>query len=146
MNLLAQSAELVVFDLGNRVGDSLLLSLKLADQILVCMPPHRGAVARVQALQGHLKRVGLRQGLISVVLLSTSPSSYPVDAAAINAQLQLPVLGHITAVPERAHVAVEYSKPMVLLEPESPTADQFRELAENLLASIEQGRKATSST
>jgi pilus assembly protein CpaE len=134
--LLPALNDITILDLGNGIGDASIQALKQADQILLCLPPQRSVVKMTVQLFEHIKQSGIRTDRIGVVLVDTSLVP-PSDLAPFVEQLGLPMLGYIESAPALALSAFDHERPMTLLEPESTTANQFRELGQAILARLE---------
>jgi hypothetical protein len=91
-----------------------------------------------QALFHHMKRRGVHPDRVGVAFVNTTPSLPASSAIQAKEQLQLPVLGSIKPAPELAIAAIEQERPMVMLQPSSPTTKQFRELGQRILVSLAQ--------
>jgi len=131
INLLPNAADLVILDLGNRMGSASLQALKRADQIILCLAPQQTSLTMAKTLLRHIRQSGIHQSRVGVAVALTTPSPSAINAQQIEDALQAPVLGNI------ALASAEREQPMVTLQPESSTADQFRELARNVIANLE---------
>ncbi len=137
MELVAQAADLVVFDLGS-LSDAMLPALKMADQVIVALPPQRTLRPMAQRVLEYIKQVGLPAERIGVVVVNATHAPTGVHIQELEYQLQVSVLGDIPAAPELADLAAENGKPMVTLQPDGMIADRFREMAKRLLARLEE--------
>lgn len=136
VDLLAETAEWVVLDLGSRIGGATAKALKAADLVLLCLSPQRTSLVMAQTLLQHMKQSGLHRERTHIVLVNTTPSAPAANLQQIETQLQLPVLGNIPPAPEVAMAALEQGQPMVSMQPDSPTAEQFRVLAQRIIANL----------
>lgn len=134
--LLPDLADLVVLDLGNRIGSDSLEAIRRADQIILCLAAQQASLAMSQSLLESLKQTEARLDRTGIVVVNTVPPSQPAIAHRIETQLQLPIMGKVSPALELAQASAEQEKPMILLQPESSTADQFRELAQRVITDL----------
>jgi len=134
--LLPDLADLVVLDLGNRIGSDSLEAIRQADQIILCLAAQQTSLAMSQSLLESLKQTEARLDRTGIVVVNTVPPSQPAIAHRIETQLQLPIMGKVSPALELAQASAEQEKPMILLQPESSTADQFRELAQRVITDL----------
>lgn len=127
--LLSQTADLVVLDLGCHRSDTHSQLLKQADLILLCLIPQRTAFIMAQHQLRFLNQIGITSDRLGLVLMPTGPSARSAGAEQIGRRLGVAVLGEIPAAPELALAAIENETPMIFLEPSGPVANQFRQLA-----------------
>lgn len=137
MALLPNLADLVVLDLGNRIGSNSLKAIGQADQILLCLAAQQTSLTMSQSLLESLKQTEACIDRTGIVVINTAPPSQPDIAHRIETQLQLPIIGHVSPALELAQASAEQEKPMILLQPESSTANQFRELAQRVATDLE---------
>ncbi len=138
LSLLPQMADLVILDLGNGIGNASLQALTQADQVILCLSPRRNSAAMAQTLFHHMKQRGVHPDRVGVAFVNTNPSLPRSSVIQAKEQLQLPVLGSIEPAPELAIAAIERERPMVMLQPSSPTTRQFRKLGQRILVSLAQ--------
>jgi len=134
--LLPDLADLVLLDLGNRIGSDSLEAIRRADQIILCLAAQQASLAMSQSLLESLKQTEARLDRTGIVVVNTVPPSQPAIAHRIETQLQLPIIGKVSPALELAQASAEQEKPMILLQPESSTADQFRELAQRVITDL----------
>ena len=91
-----------------------------------------------QVLFHHMKLLGIHPDRVGVAFVNTTPSLPASSVIQAKEQLQLPVLGSIEPAPELAIAAIERERPMVMLQPSSPTTRQFRKLGQRILANLAQ--------
>lgn len=138
--ILSQLADLVVLDMGNKPGHTLFNSLRQVDQVFLCITPERTSIRLVQNLLSQAERLGIGRDRFACVLMNTTPLIPESALQATGSHLGLQVLGSVASVPELARLASEQAKPMVTLRPESPTAAQFRQLGNHVIARMDRLR------
>lgn len=131
-------ANVVVVDIGTGLHEANRRVLAAADEVVVCLEPERVSVSLMQALLAELHRLGIPLEHVRPVLVHRSPSSVAMPTPAVEKALQRKIAQVITPAAELADQAIDQGLPMVLAQPDSPTAQQFRDLAASLLVD---GRK-----
>jgi pilus assembly protein CpaE len=132
LKALASLAGVVVVDIGAGLHEANRRVLSAADKIIVCLEPERISVNLAQALLAELNRVGIPAEHILPVLIQRAASAVALPTAAVETALQRRVFQVITPAAKLADEAIERGTPMVLAQPDSATARQFRELASGL--------------
>jgi MinD-like ATPase involved in chromosome partitioning or flagellar assembly len=140
IGILSQLARLVVLDMGNKPGHTVFNSLRHVDRVLMCIAPERTSIRLAQNLLSQAERSGIGRNRFSCVLMNTAPLIPASYFRATESQLGLEVLGNVTSVPELARMAGDQAKPMVAVRPDSPTATEFRQLGERVLAKLDRLR------
>jgi Flp pilus assembly CpaE family ATPase len=137
IKILTQGADLVILDLGNKPGHALFNALRQVGQILLCITPDRTSIRLASSLLSATERLGIGRSRFSYVLMNTTPLIPASTLQATESHLGLRILSNIASVPELARLATDQAKPMVTVRPESPTAAQFHQLGEQLMARLE---------
>ncbi|MER3514560.1 MAG: hypothetical protein C4310_09380 [Chloroflexota bacterium] len=127
---LASLANVVIVDIGTGLHEANRRVLSAADNIVICLEPERISVNLAQALLAELSRLGVSAERVRLVLVQRSPAA--MSTPLIEQALQRKIAQVITPAAELADQAVEQAMPMVLVQPDSPTAQQFRDLAASL--------------
>jgi len=140
VEILAQSADWVIIDLGNKPGRALFSVLRRVDQILICMAPERISIRLAQTLLDQAERSGIDRNRFSCALMNTTPLMPAYTLQTTESHVGLRVLGNVASAPDLARLAGEQAKPMVTVRPESPTAAQFRQVGEHLMARLDRSR------
>jgi DNA-binding response OmpR family regulator len=140
VEVLSQLADLVILDLGNKLGHAHLNALRQAGQVLLCMAPERTSIRLAQNLLGQAEQSGIGRNRFACVLMNTTPLIPASTLQATESHLGLRVLGNVASASELARLASEQAKPMATVRPESPTAVQFRQLGERVMARLERVR------
>jgi len=123
-------ADYVVLDLGPSLPPLTRSLLKYCDHVLVVVEPVPGTIAQTSMLLEDLMKLGLGQGRVDVVLVNRTRSSVQVPWAKVQEQLGRKVATVFSPAPELAFQAENANSPMVLLQPESLSTQQFEQLAD----------------
>jgi MinD-like ATPase involved in chromosome partitioning or flagellar assembly len=98
--------------------------------------PSRVAILQTKALVAELVNLGIAATKIEVVMVNRSPSSIQMSWSQAEQLLGSKIATVVTPAAELAHQSVEAGTPMVLLRPESLTAEQLRQLTTQVLQKI----------
>jgi DNA-binding response OmpR family regulator len=132
---LAGLGEHLLVDLGAGLGPVNERVIALADEVLVIVEPARVTLAMADSLLRSLDLLGVDPARISLVTVSRSVPGLSTPAATVRALLSgREPLATITAAPELAFQSAENSTPMVMLQPDGPLAEEYREMAQQLTA------------
>jgi Flp pilus assembly CpaE family ATPase len=104
------------------------------------MAPERTSIRLAQNLLGQAEQSGIGRNRFACVLMNTTPLIPASTLQATESHLGLRVLGNVASASELARLASEQAKPMATVRPESPTAVQFRQLGERVMARLERVR------
>jgi len=137
-------AEVIVRHLG-AMADYLLLDLGVGlegvnrrilpgcHHVVVTIEPHRVALMLAQALLGEMtSSLNLARHRISTVLVNKTRSAATFTKDTIEGLLQHDLVGVVTPAPELAFQSAQQGIPMVMTQPDSLVAQQFRTIAEYL--------------
>jgi septum site-determining protein MinD len=125
--------KVLVLDLGAGLSEASWRAIALCDQVVLPIEPNRISVTQTQAFMADLDAMGVGLGRVSLVLVNRVRSSLQLTVSKLEQSLNHRVLTVITPAPELAYQANEAGMPMVLLQPDSLTADQLARLAQMLV-------------
>ncbi len=128
--------KLLVMDLGTGIVEATRRVVPLCENVVVLTDPTRPAVLQTKALLADLNTLGVTTGKIDVVIVNRAPSSIQMSWQQAEQLLGQKVAIIITPAAELAQQAVEAGMPMVLLRPESFTAEQLRTLTTQVMQKI----------
>lgn len=123
-------ATVVVVDIGTGLHEANRRVLNAADSLVICLEPERISVNLAQALLAELSRLGVSAERVRLVLVQRSPAA--MSTPLIEQALQRKITQVITPAAELADQAIEQGMPMILVQPDSPIAQQFHDLAISL--------------
>lgn len=127
---------LLVLDLGTGIVEATRRIAPMCETVTVITDPTRPSVLQTKALLADLNTLGLTTGKIDVVIVNRAPSSIQMSWQQVEQLLGYKVALIITPAAELAQQAVEAGMPMVLLRPESFTAEQIKQLTTQVVQKI----------
>lgn len=130
---LTSMSRFLLLDLGCGLSAAIRRAVELCDQVILPIEPNRISVIQTQALVAGLESLGVEQDRIKVVLMKRTRSSLQLTTAKLQELLSLKTVAVVTPAPELAYQANEAGSPMVLVEPQSLTSEQFSRLAHRLV-------------
>jgi pilus assembly protein CpaE len=128
--------KLLVLDLGTGIVEATRRIAPMCETVTVITDPTRPSVLQTKALLADLNTLGLTTGKIDVVIVNRAPSSIQMSWQQVEQLLGYKVALIITPAAELAQQAVEAGMPMVLVRPESFTAEQIKQLTTQVLQKI----------
>ena len=127
--ILPQLADYVVLDLGFGLTPVSEKVLRYCNQVLVILEPVPQSVHQSKVLIQDLTGLGLGEGQIIVIMVNRVRSSIQLTMTQVQDQLGQKIITVFTPEPELAYQASIQNVPMMLLQPEGLTAQQFNNLA-----------------
>jgi len=133
---LSKLCKLLVLDLGPGINETTRRLAALCEKIIVVTDPAHVTIMQTKALLADLETLGLAAARLDLVMVNRAAATLQVSW-----QKAEQLLGHkmaiiITPAAELAFQAIEAGTPMVLLRPESLTADQLRTLTTQVLQAL----------
>jgi len=131
---LGAMADYLLLDLGVGLGEANRCILPECHQIVVTIEPERVALTLAQSLLGEMTTsLNLTHHRINVVLVNKTPSATTFTRDTIEGLLQHDLAGVVTPAPDLAFQAIEHGIPMVMAQPDSLVAQQFKAIMEHLV-------------
>jgi CheY-like chemotaxis protein/MinD-like ATPase involved in chromosome partitioning or flagellar assembly len=130
---LAYMAEYVIIDLGSSLSGTAQAVLNDCDQVVVIVEPIPATVRQTRLLLANLFELGIGEGRTRVTLYNRLRSSVQLTWAQVQEELGYKIDTVFTPAPELAYQAASDSKPMVMQQPGSITAQQFEKFAAGLI-------------
>jgi MinD-like ATPase involved in chromosome partitioning or flagellar assembly len=131
---LGTAADYLLLDLGVGLDEVNRYLLPACHHIIVTIEPQRVTLALAQALLSELNRtLSLPSYMVGVVVINKALSGATFTKDALTGMLKHELIAIITPAPELAYQASERGVPMVIMQPESLVARQFRNVAEYLM-------------
>lgn len=125
-------AKYSILDLGGSLNPIAYNVVPECDVIMIILEPTPLNVRQTHALIEDLYNHGIGEGHLVYVLVNRVRSNLQLGWVQVQDELGKKINAVITPAPELAYQSSVNNIPMVLNQPESITADQFRKLAENL--------------
>jgi Flp pilus assembly CpaE family ATPase len=101
---------------------------------LIVVEPSPYNVAQTRTLIDDMYELGIGKGRIRTVLFNRTRSSLQMSWPEVQEELGMDITTVITPAPDLAYKAREANRPMVILQPDSLTSEQFTKLAKALLS------------
>jgi pilus assembly protein CpaE len=135
---LGAAADYVLLDLGAGLAEPARHVLPICHQIIVTIEPQRMALTLAQSLLVEMTQsLEIPNHRISLVMVNKAPSGATFTKDAIADLLLRELIGIVTPAPDVAFQSGEHGIPMVMIDPGSLVARQFRNIAEHLaMASV----------
>ncbi len=130
---LPQLARYTFLDLGPSLPPAALELLKLCDEMVILVDPVPLTITKTKALVEDMRAEGVRMNRIYFVLVNRGGSSLQLSWHQVEEQLGETLATVITPAAEMAFQAAQHRRPMITLQPESTTAQQFNQLAATVL-------------
>jgi pilus assembly protein CpaE len=127
---LAGMTKYLVLDLGFGFPEMVKRVIPLCDRHLMIVEPMRVTMVLAKEILNEFDKIGLTPSRVDILMLNRERSSLQMTWQQAEAILHHPIAAVMTAAPELAYQAAEAAAPMVLVQPDSLTADQSRKLAE----------------
>jgi MinD-like ATPase involved in chromosome partitioning or flagellar assembly len=132
---LGAASDYVLLDLGSGLDEPNPQLLAICHQVIMAIEPQRMALTMAQALLSEMARVlQMPRHKTGLVLINKAASGATFTRDILREQLQHELIGIVTPAPELAFQSGERGIPMVMLQPDSLVARQFRSVAEYVVA------------
>lgn len=129
---LSRSAQTLVIDMGNCLAPYIEHIANLIDHLIIVVEPSPNNLIHSKVLVENLISSGIGEGRIKFVMVNKARSGIQLTLSQVQDQLGQPVLVVFTPAPELAYQSSISGNPIVLLQPDSITTQQFTQLAEKL--------------
>ncbi|MEW6718607.1 MAG: response regulator [Chloroflexota bacterium] len=125
---LAKIGRYIIIDLGPSLTPMTNMVLEQCDNLIVITEPIPFTVNQTKDLLEDLQAKGIGRGRVNVTLVNRIRSSAQLSWGQVQEQLGVKITTVFTPAPELAYQAETANTPMVLLEPDGLTAQQFSQL------------------
>lgn len=122
-------AKFVVLDLGPGMTALNQSVLPHCSDLLLITEPAPQSIYQTKELLGELFQQGFKTDQINLVVFNRVPSSVQLSFGEIEDQLNLTIISAFSPNPELAYRSSIENKPIVVSKPEGLTAQQFKQLA-----------------
>lgn len=122
-------AKYVVMDLGPGMSSLNQSVLPSCSDVLLISEPAPQSIYQTKQLLGELFQLGFKTEQINLVVFNRVPSSVQLSFGEIEDQLNLTIVSAFSPNPELAYRSAIENKPIVVSKPEGLTAQQFKQLA-----------------
>lgn len=131
---LEEAIDFVLVDMGTGLDETNRTLLRRLRYVLIVTEPQRISLLMTQTLLATLDNLEVGKHRQGIVMVNRAPTSATPGKEAVENFLQRQILCVIPPAPELAFQAAERGTPMVMMQPESLVAAQFRQLAEHLVS------------
>jgi len=136
LKTLGTMCKLLVLDLGTGLPELTRRILPSVGALVVAADPTRLALTQAKTLLNELANVGQAAGRVEVAMVNRAPSSTQISIQQAEQLVGHKVAGVVSPAAELAYQANEVGTPMVLLRPESLTADQLRVISNLVMQKV----------
>lgn len=126
----ATMTKYLILDLGPGMPEMVRKIIPLCDRHLLIIEPLRVTITLAKEMFTEFEKLSISPSRVDVLLLNRERSSLQMSWQQVEGLLSHSIASVMTAAPELAYQAGEAGVPMVLMQPQSLTADQARTLAE----------------
>jgi pilus assembly protein CpaE len=127
---LAEMADFIVLDLGPALPPSTDKVLSLCDEVIVVLEPVPNTIQRTKVFVDVLRDRGFGEGRVNLVLVNRNRSDLQLSWTQVKEQLGKELAVAFTPIPELTYQAAKNNVPVVIMQPESLTGQQFSKLAD----------------
>lgn len=133
---LAYLANHIVLDLGAGITPITDKALNTCDEVIVVLEPIPHTVTRTCLLVEELGKRGFGEGRVSTVLYNRQRTEMQFSLAQVQKEYKYPIGIVFTAAPELAYQAARGGTPMVVVQPDNMTSQQFFKLADTVVKRV----------
>jgi MinD-like ATPase involved in chromosome partitioning or flagellar assembly len=136
VKILSGMCKLLMLDLGTGITDANRRIMPLCDHFVAVTDQTRVSLLQTKALLADIASLGLASAKIDIVAVNRAPASNQISWATAEQMAGQKVSLVVTPAVELAYQSSDVGTPMVLLRPDSLTADQVRNLTNQLLQKL----------
>ena len=122
--------------LGTALPPISLKVLNNCDQVIVVVEPVPTTLSQSKLLLEELTVLGIGKSRINVVLVNRIRTGIQMTWSQVQDQLGYNISVIFTPAPELAYQASINNKPMIIMQPDSLTSQQFIKLAQNITQTL----------
>lgn len=138
---LSSMCKLLVLDMGTGLPEYVRRILANTGALVLAADPTRLSLSQTKIMLAELTTVGQAAARVEIAIVNRSPSSIQISIQQAEQIVGHKIAGVVSPAAELAYQSHEVGTPMVLLRPESLTADQLRVIS-NLVLQKVRGPKA----
>jgi pilus assembly protein CpaE len=133
---LSKMSKLLVLDLGTGINETTRRLALLCEKVIVVTDPAHVTLIQTKAMLSDLETLGLGAARLDLVMVNQAAAALQVSWQKAEQLLGRKMTTIITPAAELAYQAIEAGTPMVLLRPDSLTADQLRTLTTHVMQGL----------
>jgi len=131
-------ARFAVIDLGPSLTPITSKVINHCDQVVIVLEPVPQTLVQTKELIKDLIDIGVGEGQINLVLVNRIRSGVQLSWSQVQEDMGQDISVIFTPAPELAYQASTHNVPIILLQPDSLTSQQFHNLAENIYKKLPQ--------
>lgn len=131
-SLLAHQSDFVVLDLGSSISPITHKVISNCNELIVLLEANPNVIIRTQVLLDELSERGFGEGRLHSVLYNRQRTDMQYSLSQVQQDLRHPVSTVFTAAPELTLQASKNGVPLVILNPDNITSQQFFRLADTI--------------
>jgi pilus assembly protein CpaE len=133
---MAYLAPIVILDLGVSLTPVNTKMLQYCDQIVVVMEPVEDTIMQTELLVDKIVTEGVTEDRISVVLVNRLRLGIQLSFGQVKQIFGREIAGIFTAIPDLAYQATVKNTPIIRLQPDGVSAQQFHNLSTKVLEKV----------
>lgn len=126
-------AKYTILDLGSALPPLTQAVLDQCDEILLLVEPSHAGITHTKMMLDSLNFAGISQARVHLILLNRQRTNTQLSWTDVQEALDMEIATVITPAPDLAYRSREDHRPMIMLQPESLTAEQYSKLAALLI-------------
>ncbi|MEN8172290.1 MAG: response regulator [Chloroflexota bacterium] len=126
------ATDYVILDLGPTLPPLTQAVIQFCDEVIIVIEPTTTGAEQAKILMEDLIELGVSEGRMRPVLINRLRSSIQLGWSDVQEILGRKLTAIFTPAPDLAYMANDQSNPMILLQPNSITAEQFKNLASEI--------------
>lgn len=133
---LSKMSKLLVLDLGTGINETTRRLALMCEKVIVVTDPAHVTLIQTKAMLNDLETLGLGAARLDLVMVNQAAAALQLSWQKAEQLLGRKMTTIITPAAELAYQAIEAGTPMVLLRPDSLTADQLRTLTTHVMQGL----------
>ncbi len=126
------SSDYIVLDLGPALPPLTQAVIEYCDEVIIVIEPTQTGIEQTIILLEDLFELGIGEGRLRPVVINRNRTGMQVNWHEVQEKINLKIETVFTPAPDLAFISNAQSKPMILQQPKSITAEQFRKLASEI--------------
>ena len=129
---LPYTSDYIVLDLGPALPPLTQAVIDFCDEVIVVVEPTQTGISQTIILLEDLFELGIGEGRLRPVLVNRNRTGMQVNWHEVQEKIGQKIEAVFTPAPDLAFIANAQSNPMILQQPNSITAEQFRKFASEI--------------
>ncbi len=134
---LTRISKITILDLGIPDEDYLKEVIEKCDQIIVVTEPYPVSIEKTKNILAEISDFGFgKNKLVNVILINRIRADIQLTQTQIQEKIKVSPLLSIPSAPEQAYQAAIHFQPLVKIQPDSLTTQQFYRLADQIMVNL----------